>query len=139
MNDKQRNQRLLRTYGITLEEYNQMLAEHDGGCWICGRKAVTRALAVDHDHRYKQVKVGVVKLGPGLWQATAFYRSRLFVAVVNTKRGGAVRAIKRDLKKASVRGILCYQDNSGLQKFSDDPERLARASEYLRRFNGESN
>jgi hypothetical protein len=43
-----------RSYGITLEEYNRMLAEQGGGCGICGArkggKYEGERLHVDHDH-----------------------------------------------------------------------------------------
>jgi hypothetical protein len=40
----------LRTYGITLNEYEYLLTEQGGGCYICGKKPKARRLAVDHDH-----------------------------------------------------------------------------------------
>lgn len=42
---------LKRNYGLTLEEYECIVAEQDGGCAVCGRKNFAgRYLAVDHDH-----------------------------------------------------------------------------------------
>jgi hypothetical protein len=41
----------LRTeYGITLAQYNAMLAAQNGGCAICAGVDTKRRLAVDHDH-----------------------------------------------------------------------------------------
>lgn len=46
-----RKSHLKRTYGITLEEYDAMLAAQGGGCWICGSPGRDDiALHVDHDH-----------------------------------------------------------------------------------------
>lgn len=47
---------LKRNYGITLEEYALLLAHHNGCCWICRRPSKTRRLAVDHNHKTKQVR-----------------------------------------------------------------------------------
>lgn len=47
---------LLKTYGITVEQYDRMLVSQAGVCAIChkpesmGRLGVTRNLCVDHDH-----------------------------------------------------------------------------------------
>ncbi len=42
---------LRRKFGITLEEYNKLLAHQGGVCYICGKACTTgRKLAVDHDH-----------------------------------------------------------------------------------------
>jgi recombination endonuclease VII len=40
-------QNVLRRYGLTLVEYDAILAEQGGGCAICGS---TYLLTVDHDH-----------------------------------------------------------------------------------------
>ena len=38
-------------YGISVEDYERMLIEQDGGCYICGKKPENnRALDIDHDH-----------------------------------------------------------------------------------------
>lgn len=49
---------LQRNYGITLEEYFQILDVQGGGCAICGQslEANGKALAVDHDHRSRIVR-----------------------------------------------------------------------------------
>jgi hypothetical protein len=45
-----RKSHLKRTFGLTLEDYDRMLAEQDGGCGICGDPPGQIALHVDHDH-----------------------------------------------------------------------------------------
>lgn len=47
-----RNNKLLREFGMTLEEYNLMLYDQDHKCAICGKseKENKKALAVDHSH-----------------------------------------------------------------------------------------
>lgn len=50
--DTRRNQYLKATYGITLDEYNQMLAEQGGLCALCGSPdpIANKNFEVDHDH-----------------------------------------------------------------------------------------
>jgi hypothetical protein len=43
--------RLRRTYGITAEQYEQMLAGQGGVCAICGTPPKSKRLHVDHDHK----------------------------------------------------------------------------------------
>jgi Autographiviridae endonuclease VII len=50
-----RNSILKRLYGITLEDYNRLLAKQKGRCAICKKKPRYR-LHVDHDHRTKRVR-----------------------------------------------------------------------------------
>lgn len=53
-----------RKFGITLDEYNQMLKDQNGVCAICGlvetskdhRTQEVRGLAVDHDHSTGMVR-----------------------------------------------------------------------------------
>ena len=57
--DKYRNCHLKRTYGITLEDYNTLLASQNGCCAICkssqpgGRM---KWFCVDHDHKTNKVR-----------------------------------------------------------------------------------
>lgn len=45
-----RNNRLIRHFNITLEEYNDLLLAQSGRCAICGNKPKKQRLAIDHDH-----------------------------------------------------------------------------------------
>ena len=61
----QRNNRLIALrkyylkalYGLTLDQYTRMLAEHGGGCAICSKKPKPgKMLNVDHNHLTQQVR-----------------------------------------------------------------------------------
>lgn len=45
-----------RTYSITAAEELALSAWQSGRCFVCGRKAKTRSLAVDHDHETGEVR-----------------------------------------------------------------------------------
>lgn len=42
--------------GLTIEDYERLLAAQGGGCAICGATPKTRRLDVDHDHRTGAVR-----------------------------------------------------------------------------------
>lgn len=57
MNAKSHSSTLEKTYGITAEDYERLLAFQGGACAICGRKpSGTKRLAVDHDHQTGAVR-----------------------------------------------------------------------------------
>lgn len=45
-----------RTYRISSEEWEALLRWQGGRCAICGRRAISRRLATDHDHRTGEVR-----------------------------------------------------------------------------------
>lgn len=47
---KPRTASSLRKYGLTVEQWKEMLAKGGGRCWICGKGGLTKHLSVDHDH-----------------------------------------------------------------------------------------
>jgi DNA-directed RNA polymerase subunit RPC12/RpoP len=49
---------LLYTYGITGEQYDDLLRRQEGNCAICGRHNLefSRKLAVDHDHHTLEIR-----------------------------------------------------------------------------------
>lgn len=53
-----KNSRLLKGYGITLETYNVLFQKQLGSCAICKKhqKDLRRALDVDHDHKTGKVR-----------------------------------------------------------------------------------
>ena len=130
--DKDADRRLQKTYNKDLAWYDKQLAEQNYGCAICGRPAGTRRLHVDHDHGWKKVKIASEKFKDG-WSAVATYNGVEYVGF-NSKKSLAVRKVKRDLLGASVRGLLCYTHNAGLQKFADSSELLRSAAIYLENF-----
>jgi hypothetical protein len=56
--DTERNTRYKKKYGITLEQYEEMLIEQDSQCAVCGKteQENTKRLAVDHCHKTGRVR-----------------------------------------------------------------------------------
>lgn len=50
--DKIKNYKLIKEFGITLEQYNNMFREQQGCCVVCGKhqSELKLSLAVDHNH-----------------------------------------------------------------------------------------
>jgi hypothetical protein len=47
----------IRSYGISTEQYEQMLIDQNGVCYICNKKPSNkRALDIDHDHDTGKVR-----------------------------------------------------------------------------------
>ena len=46
----------IRHYGIDVEDYERMLFEQDGVCYICKEAPSKRALDIDHDHKTGKVR-----------------------------------------------------------------------------------
>lgn len=139
---KAKDKRLQRLYGITLEDYNQMLQDQVGVCAICGRYPIKVPLSVDHDHKWKYLKVRVeMTLGiehgatldtsdPAVMLAPVQYRARVGFGRTTKE---ARQDLKEKLKRASIRGLLCFRCNGGLRKYDDRPERMEKAAAYLRK------
>ena len=53
-----RNSKYKKTFGITLEEYNEMFTKQNGCCSICGRhqSEFNKALSVDHNHETGEIR-----------------------------------------------------------------------------------
>ena len=72
--ERTRNTDYIRKFGITLEDYNQMFAEQEGKCGICGKHDLEKHLSVDHDHDTGEVRgllcqpcnLGLGKLGDNI-------------------------------------------------------------------------
>jgi hypothetical protein len=129
--ERDRNTRLLRVYGRSAAECHQMAKEQNFVCKICGSDGGKRALHVDHDHKYKYIKIVYHK--DKVWFGAAVYRGHSFIAIGATK-GEVSRDIRSTLKRNSCRGLLCWPCNRLLRMSYDQPERLAKAAQYLREF-----
>jgi 5-methylcytosine-specific restriction endonuclease McrA len=85
--DRTRALRLKQKYGISVEDYDNLLKEQDGKCAICGSKDTGRVdcknFAVDHDHATNDVRgllckpcntgLGMFKDSPEMLEAAAAY------------------------------------------------------------------
>ena len=54
--DRTRNSSYRRRYGITVDEYDEMLERQGGVCAVCGSPPTRHKLAVDHDHATGKVR-----------------------------------------------------------------------------------
>jgi hypothetical protein len=52
---KSTRKRLLASFGLTLADYDRMLAEQDGRCGLCRHKS-KKTLAVDHCHKPRRIR-----------------------------------------------------------------------------------
>lgn len=130
--DHATNLRLLKAYGRGLDWYNEQFERQFGGCAVCGDGPKTRRLHVDHDHRWVDVKVICKKIN-GFWISKATYHDKMYLSVAVSKKSEAVLAVKLELKKASVRALLCHRCNRAMILFKDKANILRLAADYLER------
>ena len=84
------NYHLKKTYGITIEEYDQLLSAQNGVCAICGGGTSKRHFAVDHNHRTGQVRgLLCARCNGGL--ARFMDRIENLIAAANYMRSGGRR------------------------------------------------
>lgn len=50
------DRQLKNTYGISIEQYEVMIADQGGGCAICNRQPGNRRLHVDHCHETGKIR-----------------------------------------------------------------------------------
>ena len=63
---EERNAYLLRNFGISNQDYDELLGRQGGGCAICGRPPRKISLHVDHDHDQRAAPCAVCSA----WVAT---------------------------------------------------------------------
>lgn len=120
--EKAKDARLRKTYGITLEQYNQLLVAQDNKCAICRRPVSDfKVMNVDHFH----FKISIIRCTPDEplfgfaenalcslqynhgWVAVAHF-DHIVLPWRWSKTKDVVKAMaKRDALPHSIRGILC--------------------------------
>jgi len=67
---KNREYRLIKVYGLNLEEYDDMLEEQSNNCAICSRHIteLNRPLVVDHDHNTRVLLCNNCNIGLGMFR-----------------------------------------------------------------------
>jgi hypothetical protein len=127
--DKAREARLRRKYGIGIEDYERRLKQQGGVCGICKKPPKTTRLHVDHDHRGNKIRIRTTR-GDGEWiaQAESFFG---VTTVYGKSKQEARERARQVLMALTVRGLLCPFCNRGLRYYRDNPEFLANASQYL--------
>jgi hypothetical protein len=129
------DKRLQRVYGIEPGTYDRMLAEQGGVCAITLQPPKpSKRLAVDHAHSYDRVKIHHLKVKDGWATVSGIAPDGKQYGVSGPSRSKNKIAVKQMLRARSVRGLLSWRVNKGLQYFQDDPAQLRRAAEYLEAF-----
>lgn len=122
-------------------EYQILLDRQQGGCKICGRPPLKNRLSIDHDHEADRVKINLSKCENKGWRARAAYRGE-YVEALGFSRSQAWKIVKTILFRRSIRGLLCFLCNGGIQHFEDSKaplkpaERFDAAAKYFRDFEG---
>jgi recombination endonuclease VII len=141
--EQHRDTYLRKSYGIGLADYNGILKLQKGLCGICEEppKDGAKRFAVDHDHKWKYFKLDTKKEGK-IWTSqlaekqdefcAQTYRRFIFVAIGQTK-SLAIRSMRTELKRLSVRGLLCFKCNTTLRKLYDNAKVATNAGIYLRK------
>lgn len=114
--------------GVTLDDYDRMLAEQGGGCAICGAPPKTRRLDVDHDHKTGQVRgllcvrcnraVPSWTLSPEWFLAAARYVER-HRQLREQAAGGTLSGVTATDKRCGYCGELIHADALACELHAD--------------------
>ncbi len=133
--------RRLKKYFVTPDWYDGKARK---GCAICGKIPDPEGISlhVDHDHSIRDRKVVAERtssVGPcrvNGWRASALYHGILYSAD-SIQKNKAISDVRRQLKRASVRGLLCWACNKALGRArfggqKDNQVLIQRAADYLK-------
>lgn len=126
-------------FGWTLAEVDLLFTAQGHVCAICKRPPGKYRLSLDHAHSFDKIKINIYRdCDDYYWVADAIPQVEPFGGY--STRKDAKDAIRRKLRRRSVRGGLCLRCNKGIQMFEDSKaplapaERFDRAATYFRDF-----
>jgi len=114
---RRRNYMLLYTFGITSEQYDELLRKQDGNCAICGRHNLefARKLAIDHDHETSEIRGLLCELcnrkivgrhrgleGAEIFRKAAAYLDREYTGIIVPPKRKKRHARRSTRKKRSL-------------------------------------
>jgi hypothetical protein len=128
-----------KNFGITLAEYNELLARQGGVCKGCARPPGKTRLSLDHDHRFDRIQIKSRKLG-NIWNIIVVKLSGEKETFNVHNKKVFIEESKRMFRRQSIRGILCLRCNKALALLEDSKAplkpavRLRNLANYLDEF-----
>lgn len=133
----ERDRQLQKKYGITQDEYDTMIESQENVCAICEKPPTNRSLHTDHWHALAYWKLKTFRTDDGWCSQTDDDRNpiSLSIQVIRKMKSEAIKEVRRQLLRLSVRGGLCFGCNSLLRWGRDNPTILRKAAQYLEEYN----
>lgn len=117
-----------RLYGLSTDDYSELVEEQNGVCALCGKASEERAIAVDHDHASGEIRgllcspcntgVGMFRDDPGLLRKAIAY-------IEAHRRGQAFPLPEQRVMSAEDRDQISAAFEMLLDAFMTDIEALA--------------
>lgn len=125
---KMRNPFRERLYGVSREEYAELVSDQNGVCALCGRASEERALAVDHDHASGVVRgllCAPCNTGLGVFRDDPRLLRRAIGYLEAYRRGHDAPLVEQRVLRAGDRDYLTAAFEMVLDEFTGDIESLA--------------
>lgn len=134
---KLRNPFRERLYGLSREDYAELVADQNGVCAVCGRGSEDRALAVDHDHASGGIRgllcapcntgLGVFRDDPDLLRKAIAYLGA-------HRRGQDAPQIQQPVISVADEAMISTAFDMAIDAFMSDIEQLAAGDGFAETF-----
>jgi hypothetical protein len=139
---ERRDAYLKGAYGIGIDGYNQRFEEQNRACGVCKEPPKEgKNLHVDHDHKWKYFKLETEKQPDKQWTSRLAEQQEEFCAKayrngyvgIGKTKSQAIKAMRQELKRLSVRGLLCFKCNTSIRKLYDNAIIAENIAIYLKK------